>query len=98
MPQSKATKFKAGNFFGSFYQRGGRLVDKHKNVHYVPISYRNVHNPNVVLSSRGKILGGEKNREHEYGYNPRPLPVKYKVLQSQQQKKIMMTLRQKGRI
>lgn len=94
--QFKPFNSKPGTFFGSIYSRGGRLVDKYKNVRYEPVTYRSVHFPNIVLSSRGKILGGEKNRQHEYGLGVKP--IKLKRIQSQQEKKIMMTLRKRGRL
>ncbi len=93
MAKEKAFNPKPGTFFGSVYTRGGKMKDKHGNTHYEPITFRNVHNPNVILSSKGKIIGGEKNREHEYGNKPHPLPVKYKRLQSNQEKAMFANIK-----
>ena len=53
-------------FIGANYKRGGRMTDKHGNVIAKPVTYRNVHS-GVVVSGKGKVVGIEVNRKHQYG-------------------------------
>ena len=94
--QFKPTRVKPGSFSGSYYQRGGRVTDKHNNIKFTPLTFRNIHS-GEILSNRGQYLGLEENRRHTYGLGPRKaaLPKRY---QTRQHKAVMASLRSRGRI
>jgi len=90
------TSFKSKNIWkGSNYSRGGLLHDKHGNTYRIPVSYRNNHS-GLVLNSKLKLKGVERNRHHNYAYDP--TPIRLTKAQTRQKKAIMASLRRKGKI
>lgn len=55
-------------WWGSFYLRGGKLNDKHRNTYRKPISYRQK-KTGIVISPKGKFITIESPYKHHYGYD-----------------------------
>ena len=91
-------KFKSDgtNWKGSLYSRGGVLHDKWGNTYKSTTNYRD-NKTGMVFSQKGNLLGIEPNHSHVYSTDYKPLK-KMNRYQTKRQKKIMITLRKKGKI
>lgn len=88
-------RLKAGQWIGSYYVRN-KTTDKWKNRYKTPTTLRNT-NSGYIITEKGTFVGVEIPKKHHYGQDPTKIK-KPKKFQTRQQKKIMLTLRKKGRL
>lgn len=56
---------------GSYYLRGGKTTDKHKNVYQKPITYRQK-KTGIVVNPKARFITIEPPYKHHYGFD-RPI-------------------------
>lgn len=62
----KSSRFRSGQWFGSYYVRGGFIRDKHNNIYKKPITLRQ-RSSGIVIDTKGNWIGKEPIGKNNWG-------------------------------